>query len=117
MTMSKIERYSFGEMIIDGERYTSDVIIFPDGRVKSGWWRKSGHEVCADDLSEIIEAKPEVLVLGTGYSGLVKVKEDAAEALKRAGIELIAKPTREASKLYNELAGKRRVCGAFHLTC
>ena len=27
----RVEAYSFGEIIIDGKRYTSDVIIRPDG--------------------------------------------------------------------------------------
>lgn len=115
--MPKVERYSFGEMVVDGRRYTSDLIILPDGKVLPNWWRRAGHEVCAEDLRDIIASKPDILVLGTGFSGLVKVKDDALKALGEAGIELIAKPTREAWRIYNELAEKRRVCVAFHLTC
>jgi hypothetical protein len=57
-------------------------------------------------------------VVGTGYSGLVKVLPEVEEALKERGIKLIAQSTREAYKTFNELlkAGKR-VAGAFHLTC
>ena len=35
----QIESYSFGEVVIDGKRYRSDVIVFPD-RVKPNWWRE-----------------------------------------------------------------------------
>jgi len=35
-----IESYSFGQMVIDGQEYTSDLIIFPD-RINSSWWRNS----------------------------------------------------------------------------
>ena len=45
-----IESYSFGRMVIDGIRYTKEVIIFPDSRILSPWWRNQGHVLTADDL-------------------------------------------------------------------
>lgn len=114
-----IESYDFGVMIIDGKRYTSDLIVFPE-KVLSGWWRRDGHQLCVEDLKEVFSQTPppEVLVVGTGYSGLVKVLPEVEKALKERGIKLISKPTGEAYKTFNELlkAGKR-VAGAFHLTC
>ena len=114
-----IEAYDFGVMVVDGKRYTSDLIVFP-GKVLSGWWRREGHQICVEDLREVLSATPapEVLVVGTGYSGLVRVLPEVEKALKERGIKLIAQPTREAYKTFNELlkAGKR-VVGAFHLTC
>ncbi len=35
----KISDYSFGNITINGETYTKDVIIYPD-RIFSLWWRK-----------------------------------------------------------------------------
>lgn len=114
-----IEFYDFGVMVIKGKRYTSDLIVFPE-KVLSGWWRREGHQLCVEDLKEIFSQTPlpEVLVVGTGYSGLVKVLPEVEEALKERRIKLIIQPTREAYKTFNELlrAGKR-VVGAFHLTC
>lgn len=114
-----ITSYEFGAMVVDGKRYTSDLIIFPE-RVFSGWWRREGHEICVEDLKEILSQTPppEVLVVGTGYSGLVKILPEVEKVLKEHGIKLIAQPTREACKTFNELlkTGKR-VVGAFHLTC
>ena len=46
-----IDSYSFGEIVINGKRYTSDVIIFSDS-VDDNWWRKSGHLLHKDDLKE-----------------------------------------------------------------
>jgi len=106
-------------MIIDGKRYTSDLIVFPE-KVLSRWWRREGHKICVEDLKEVLKqaSLPEVLVVGTGYSGLVKILPEVEKALKEQGIKLIAQPTSEAYKTFNELlkAGKR-VVGAFHLTC
>lgn len=114
-----IDSYKFGEIVISGKRYTSDLILFPE-RVIENWWRKEGHKVHFEDLEEILEhePKPDVFVLGTGYHGLVKVPPEVKTALKSHGIELTAQPTREACQTFNKLLkSKRRVVGAFHITC
>ncbi|MDH7607083.1 MAG: Mth938-like domain-containing protein [Candidatus Bathyarchaeota archaeon] len=114
-----IDSYDFGVIVVDGKRYTSDLIVFPE-KVVSGWWRKEGHKLYIEDLKEVFSHTPlpEVLVVGTGYSGLVKVLPEVEKALKEHGIKLVVQPTVEAYKTFNELlkAG-RLVAGAFHLTC
>ena len=109
-----IDSYDFGRIVIDGMTYTSDVIIFPD-RVLSNWWRKEGHALDIEDLTEVVEFKPEVLVIGTGYSGIMKPKNETLEFLKSKGIEVIVERTKRACDILNSL-GPRAV-GAFHLTC
>jgi hypothetical protein len=114
-----IDSYEFGVLVINGKKYTRDVMVFPDQVVK-GWWRKEGHRLCVEDLKEILdtEAKPEVLVVGTGYYGLVKVLSDVKDTLELHGIELAAEPTREACRTFNELLkSRRKAAAAFHLTC
>ncbi|MEM3442621.1 MAG: Mth938-like domain-containing protein [Candidatus Bathyarchaeia archaeon] len=114
-----IESYNFGEMVIKGKKYTSDVIVFPE-RVIDGWWRLEGHSLCLEDLKEVLsqDPKPELIVVGTGYYGFMKVPADVESALKSKGINVIAQPTGEACKTYNKLLnGGKRVVGAFHLTC
>jgi len=112
-----IESYDFGRIVVNGKRYMSDLIVFPS-YVKDGWWRKEGHRLSVEDLKEVFEARPQVLVVGTGYSGLMRVPEEVKEHLAERGIELIVKPTREACEAFNDLlrSGKR-VVAALHLTC
>lgn len=102
--------------MIDGKTYTSDVIIFPD-RVFSPWWRRIGHSLCREDIAEILEEKPETLVIGTGSGGGMKVPFETAEAVRQKGIEMIVESTGAAVKTYNQLCQKRLTVGAFHLTC
>ena len=112
-----IESYRFGKMVIDGQTYQRDLIIYPD-RVNAHWWRKTGHEVCVEDIHEIIAAQPECLVVGTGKPGLMKVLAETQDVLNTQGIELIAAPTNRAYQAFNkELQNQRYVIGAFHLTC
>ena len=116
MPTPRIEDYRFGRIKIDGESYGKDLIICPDG-VTAGWWRVTGHSLAMDDLAAVLEAKPEVLVIGQGVFGQMKVPEDTLASLQAAGIEVIAQPTAEACKTYNRLRDKRRVAAALHLTC
>jgi len=111
-----IESYDFGRIVINGRKFESDLIIFPD-RVNGNWWRKEGHILTVDDIKEIVDAKPEVLVVGTGYSGLMRVLPQTERYLGSSGIELITAKTEKACKIYNELSKSRRVVAALHLTC
>jgi hypothetical protein len=112
----KIDSYRFGQITIDGKAYHKDVIILPD-RVVAGWWRKEGHTLHPEDLEAVLDAAPEVLVVGQGASGLMRVAPETEQALRTAGIELIALSTGQAVEAYNRLRGERAVAAALHLTC
>ena len=111
-----IDSYSFGSITVNGRRYTADVIIYPD-RVDSSWWRKEGHNLCMEDLREVLRYQPEVLVIGKGKPGLMSVGNDLIEQLSQLGIEVRAAPTAKAVKLYNELSAGKKAVAALHLTC
>ena len=111
-----IDHYRFGAITVGGQRHTRDLIILPE-RVIVGWWRKEGHALYPDDLTAVLEAAPEVLVVGTGAYGMMRVTEETRWALKAAGIHLVVAPTAEAVKTYNDLREKARVAVALHLTC
>ncbi len=111
-----IDSYRFGEVVIDGKAFKSDVIIFP-GRVRSSWWRKEGHELALQDIEEVLAEDPEVLVVGTGASGRMRILAETERELKRRGIELRSEPTEVACTLYNELSRERKAVAALHLTC
>ncbi len=111
-----INSYRFGEILIDGEKHSSDVLIFPR-RVDAGWWRRSGHELCSEDLEAVVSEKPEVLVVGTGSYGLLSVLPETRSYLESRGIKLIAENTEKACETYNQLCRSRKVVAALHLTC
>jgi len=111
-----IDSYHFGEIVIDGKKYSSDVVIFPD-RVEDDWWRKTGHELCLEDIAGVITENPEVLVVGTGDSGLMKVLPEVEQAAQARGIKLIVATTDKACNTYNQLSHSQRVLAAFHITC
>ncbi|UCG10683.1 MAG: hypothetical protein JSW30_02330 [Dehalococcoidia bacterium] len=111
-----IDSYRFGSIVINGRQYDSDVIIFPD-RVRDNWERKSGHNLRLEDIAEVLAENPEVLILGTGAIGVMRVPPEVCQKAKEAGIELIVEPTGQACQTYNQLCSARKVVAAFHLTC
>ena len=114
----KIDSYQFGEMVVGGIPYRSDLIVF-ESRLVDSWWRKQGHEVQLEDLEEVLKHKDtDVLVIGKGEPGYMEIKPETVKALKSLGIEVIALPTKQAWKHYNVLREENTaVAGAFHLTC
>jgi hypothetical protein len=111
-----IDSYEFGRIVVDGKTFTSDVIIYPE-RVKSDWWRKEGHELGNDDLEDVLQQKPEVIVVGTGSPGMMKVLPETEKLILSKGIELMAQPTNQACGTYNRLSSHKKVIAMLHLTC
>jgi hypothetical protein len=116
MSTPRIESYRFGHLVVDGQMHSRDVIILPS-RVIGGWWRREGHALHPEDLEAVLEACPELLVVGQGAYGRMEIAPKARSALEAAGIELIAQPTEQACQTYNRLREGRSVAAALHLTC
>ncbi len=114
--MNIIDSYHFGQIVINGKKYTSDVIIFPD-RVRGNWWRKTGHQLSLEDIAEVITQKPDVLIVGTGASGLVRVLPEVQPEVETQDIKLIVEATDKACHTYNHLSQSQKVVAALHLTC
>ena len=114
--MNIIDSYQFGQVVVNGKRYTSDVIIFPD-RVRDNWWRKMSHQLCLGDIAEVITESPGVLVVGTGESGLMKVLPEVKESVDAQGIKIIVEATGKACSTYNQFCRSQKVIAALHLTC
>jgi len=111
-----IDSFEFGEIVIDGKSYTSDVIIYPE-RVKGDWWRKEGHELSTDDLEDVLDHKPDVIVVGTGNPGMMRILSETEKLIRSKRIELIVQPTKKACETYNRLSSNQRVIAVLHLTC
>ncbi len=112
-----IDSYQFGKIVIDGVDYSSDCIILGNS-VQANWWRKQGHLLSAEDLQPIIAAKPTVLIVGCGASGLMKISDEAREVLLEEDIQLEAVDTAKAVERFNELSKTDvNIAAALHLTC
>lgn len=111
----KITHYSFGNIQIDGKTYSKDVIIFPD-HVFSPWWRKEGHALYEEDLSEVLSSNIRTLIIGTGYHGTMQVPQATLDFLKSKDIKTYVETTRKAVELFNKTSSEN-TAAALHLTC
>jgi len=113
--VARLEHYSFGRLIVDGQEQTRDVIVLP-GRVVNDWWRLDGHSLALEDLDDVAGELPELLILGTGAHAQLRPDPAVLEELERRGTRVECLPTEQAVRRYGEL-DERRTAAALHLTC
>jgi hypothetical protein len=113
-----IDQYTTGShMTVDGTTYHQDLKIIRD-EVKRNWWRREGHRLDIDDIQDILSAEPEVLVIGTGYAGNLRIPGSVRQSIEDHHIKFISATTADATKTFNRLVAEGKdVAGAFHLTC
>lgn len=111
-----IDDYSFGSIVINKVRYDSDLKIFPD-RVAAPWQRKESHLLSLEDIEDILESRPDILIIGTGYAGCMKVPDGLRKQIADQGVILIVEETGNAWKTCNKLSAIKKVVAALHLTC
>ena len=108
-----IESYKFGKYVIDGAVYEYDIKII-NNKIKK--WHN--HNMGKEDILDLIEAKPELIIIGTGAYGVIKVSEEIRELIKSKGIKLIIEKTKQACEEYNKAKEKGiKVAAIFHGTC
>ena len=116
MARMKIDSYSFGRMVVAGMEYDKDLIILPN-KLLLNWWRKAGHIFAPDDFIEVLSEDLELMILGLGAYGLVKVEPELEKIFHSKGIECRSFYTARAVKAFNENCLLKKTAGAFHLTC
>ena len=113
----KIDSYRFGRIVIDGTAYDSDCMIIR-GSVLKNWQRRQGHLLYAEDLMPVIDAAPQVLVVGCGAYGLMKVPQRTILLLQENGIRCELLETAKAVQRFNQLMHESaNAAAALHLTC
>jgi len=116
----KARLVKFGEVEVEGKRYTHDVVI-DGGKVrkrKKGpskqFREKFGHTPLS--AGEEIPWGGKRLIVGTGAHGALPVMDEVLAEAKRRDIEVVAAPTVEAVKQLED--GKKGQANAIlHCTC
>lgn len=120
--MPHINSTNFGSITIDGKKYKQVLIVGDSVKEREYNRLKStigtSHKIGDWEKEELLSNSPDLIIVGTGQSGVLTVDSDLKETAKRNGIKLIEKLTPKAIKIYNEKheAGKK-VNALFHTTC
>jgi hypothetical protein len=111
---------AFGEIEIEGQHYTFDIVI-KAGRVEKRRKKRSknyrgefGHTPLS--TKERIPWGGSRLIVGTGESGSLPIMPAVWAEADRRGIEIVAAPTEEALRLLRDVAAGDAYA-VIHVTC
>ncbi len=101
-----IHAYTRTSVSVNGQVHTRSILVPPTGELID-WPVSSLDTLCEADFQAILEARPEVLILGTGPS-LRFVKPALMRQLMAARIGVETMDTAAACRTYNILVGEGR---------
>lgn len=124
--MVKIDKVEWGKIEINGEKY-GQVLIIGDQVVERDSARlhdlfDTTHEIGDWEVEELLSNSPKVIILGTGWAGVLKVNSKlnppAGGQISKLGIEIKALKTPKAVQEYNRLTEQgKKVNALLHTTC
>lgn len=78
----------------------------------------TSHQIGDWEVEKLLEQNPEIILIGTGQSGMLNVDQNFYEKVKDKDVEIITDITPKAIKIYNEkIKEGRRVNALIHTTC
>jgi len=110
-----IDSTQFGNVVIDGEKY-SQVLIIGDSVVERDDVKLqeiygTSHKIGEWEVQELLKEDPEIIVIGTGQNGAMKID------LKLEGVEIISDITPKAIEIFNKKSKNKKVNALIHTTC
>jgi len=120
MRSSKILAVSWGRMEIEGIGTGKDFKLYPGGGRE--WdWNETGTRhspgIQPADVEELLAHGATVVVLSLGMNRRLQVGPGMLDYLASRSVAAHVAETREAVKIYNDLADGVPVAGLFHSTC
>jgi hypothetical protein len=115
--MVVINSTEFGSIVIDGKTYPNDVIVAWDGEIKE-IITSERHLLGMKEFDEMVKKIPEMIIIGTGDSRLMKVSDEFKSTCLQKRIELIEIISKDAIVKFNEnINNGKKVVAFIHVTC
>lgn len=120
--MPKIDKVSWAKAKIDGQDYWQALIIGEKiiprevERVKEEYG--TDHVVADWEQKLLVSGNPEVILIASGWSGILEVNEKFQNQIAKSGIELRVVLTPRVVREYNQLVEEgKQVNALIHTTC
>jgi len=115
----EIEKFSFGQITIDGMTYEHDVVI-DHGKIRKRNKKPSkkfrdAYAHTPRSTAEVIPWKCRRLVIGTGAYGNLPVMDEVKQEAARGDLELVLLPTAKAITALQKAS--RHTNAILHVTC
>ena len=117
----RIDSTEFGAITIDAKTYEHDVIIRLSGEVEKRRKRLSkekygtSHIVSKEEAKFVFEDGCEVLIVGAGQDGNVRLSPEASAYFDKKRCRVIVQPTPQALATFNRSTVKK--VALMHVTC
>lgn len=120
--MPYINSTKFGEIVIDGKKYYQVLIIGNEVEERQVDQLEAlfgtTHEIGEWEKERLLKGKPEIILIGTGQNGAMKVKKELVDYLEQHQIEVISATTSEIIQIYDRKVKEgRKVNALIHTTC
>jgi hypothetical protein len=120
MRPPRIAQISWGRMQVEGLGAGKDFKLYPGGG--RAWdWAETGTRhspgIQPADVEELVARGATTVVLSQGMNEQLHVHPDTRRYLEQRSITVHVAETREAVRIYNDLAEGTLVAGLFHSTC
>jgi hypothetical protein len=118
--VAKVDKFSFGFIVIEGKKYHRDVLIFADGTVKKrkgGFLMFGSHKIKKKEIEELIQGQPETIIVGIGTDSVANIAPDVESWAEEKNLNLLVQPSYDAAAMLNELTEKKKVAALIHITC
>jgi hypothetical protein len=116
----RIVQVSWGRMEVEGLGASKDFKLYPGGGREWDWAETGTRHspgIQPADVKELMARGATTVVLSLGMNKQLHVHPDTCRYLEERSITVHVAETREAVKIYNDLAGGTPVAGLFHSTC
>jgi hypothetical protein len=115
-----ISAISWGRIDVEGLGEVKDAKLYPGG-AREWDWNETGTRhtpgIQPSDVAELLEHGATVVVLSQGMDLQLQVGRETIDFLEDKGITVHVADTKEAARMYNELAVSQPVGGLIHSTC
>lgn len=120
--MPKVNKVSWGKVKVDDKDYHQVLLIGDKVFERDGDKLRelfgTTHQIGDWEKKELVSGSPEIVLIATGWSGLVKIEDDFKKELAKRKIVLETVLTPKVVKRYNQLIEEgKRVSALIHTTC
>ncbi|MFZ5365894.1 MAG: MTH938/NDUFAF3 family protein [Patescibacteria group bacterium] len=120
--MVKIDSCGWGNIVVNGRQYHEVLIVREkvEPRDDERLEKELGtdHLIGGWEQELLMRGNPEVIIIGTGQAGVLKVLEEVKEKLVNSGAEIKILLTPQAVSEFNRLASEgKKVNALIHTTC
>ncbi len=118
---SHIEKVDFGVVVVEGREFPHDICISAGGKVskrsKKHARRQYGtsHVVDRTEIEKLCKGRPRNVIIGSGFSGMLRLTDDAREYLETSGTHWQILPTPQAVDAYDQAWSPKALL--LHVTC